>query len=1123
MAKFIRSSVSFCILFLFLYTSIMNAQGFNSITTPDGTNITAVGNSGKLYRSASGGVTYTSATVSGAPNLYSVTSFGNDVWLTGQNGNVHKTLKTTSPVSTYNVGSSATLNSITFLNSNTGFVCGDGGVVYKSVNGGLNWTSSNSGISSVKLNSISFQDNNNGTIAANNGIIYVTADGGASWTAQSSGTGYNLLKVKYFGSGLVAVGEYGTLLMNTGSGWTSVNTRTKSDVKGVSGTGINDVHICGGGGFIRNNKSGSSNFFNFEINPMLANLSDIFFYDANNAWAVSSLNNVIIYTTNGGTSWSMPTGSSVAFNWISKSPSGSGIGNNLCRHPLIRDAMFVVYGNKVYRSGDKGDNWIQIATIGIGSRAHSFYVSPLDTNVWVAAMENSTDCIVRTTNYGLNWTNVIAYDFSTYGQPLEMDQNDPSVFYFAPSNSAGIGLFKSINSGASFSLVAPYNQSAIGQPCDIIIKWGSSNEIILGDDGADIWKSVNGGINWTLVKASSSSEVPSMCNSVFDPAICYATTWGSTQVFRTTNSGDNWGLISNNSGSGWGSDLCHEDPNVVLTGNYGSQAYLTTNGGANFFNVDAGLAGAGAGMMVTERGTMMNMQTGNLFKLNIVYTDTPVLINIDVQSLSIGASGVNYYLTPTIIPTGTVKNNNGAGTASFTVTRRISPGGYLSSKYISNLAASSSVNVNFDPWTFIAGTTYTVRDSVYIFNDTDPVNDVLSGSITPYLGDQITRINQGFSGAFPPPDWSFIYSGTNYWEYSTTSSYGIGIGSAKYDFWSSPASTVQSLLTSNFTSSILGDSIEYDYAYAPYSGSTDSLIIETSSNGGSSFSTLVRLYGNTGATGIYALNTVTSGGNFVPTSGQWLKKRWGLPVGTNKIKFRAVSGFGDNLYLDSIKVLSGNLFTQYNITLTPEGLYNGTTMNLRDTVKAYLRNNISPFNAVDSSVAVLDSVSLTAPFVFKNAPGGTYYIQIIHRNAIEEWSKSGGESLTKGITAYYNFTTAQSQAYGNNMILIGSKYCFYSGDVIKDGVIDLGDVIAIYNDATAFTSGYAVTDLNGDNISDLSDLIIAYNNSTNFISKITPMSSPEEINALKNSLRQKMTEYMKENSNNSVIEDSFKK
>ncbi|MEZ4692076.1 MAG: hypothetical protein R3A12_18735 [Ignavibacteria bacterium] len=45
----------------------------------------------------------------------------------GQNGNIYKTLKTVSPYTPYNTGTSNTLNSITFLNSNTGYVCGDGG------------------------------------------------------------------------------------------------------------------------------------------------------------------------------------------------------------------------------------------------------------------------------------------------------------------------------------------------------------------------------------------------------------------------------------------------------------------------------------------------------------------------------------------------------------------------------------------------------------------------------------------------------------------------------------------------------------------------------------------------------------------------------------------------------------------------------------------------------------------------------------------------------------------------------------------------------------------------------------------------------------------------------------
>lgn len=1118
MKNHLLTLVAFYILTGFILSENINAQGFNSITTPDGVNMVAVGNSGKYYRSGNGGVAYSSYTLAGAPTLKSVTSFGNDVWMAGQNGNVIKTLKTISPNTVYNVGSSVTLNSIAFISSLVGYVCGDGGALYKSVDGGATWASSNTGLPSVKLNSVAFVNANNGVVAGDNGTIFRTSDGGTTWNEMTSGTTRNILKIKYIGSQIIAVGEYGTLLTSGGATWNSVATRTDSDIRGVSGTSVSEIHVCGGGGFIRNNKSGSDNFFNFEINPMLANLSDIFFYDSNKGWAVSSLNNVIIYTTNGGSSWSMPEGATVSMSWIQKTPSGSGIGNNLCMHPKDRNSMFVVYGNSVFVSRNRGETWSSIATISIGSRAHSFYVSPVDTNVWLAAMESSPDCVVRSTNYGANWTNVIGRDFSTYGQPLEMDQNNPSVFYFAPSNAGGAGFFKSTDNGATFNLVAPYNNSNIGQPCDIVVQWDNSNIIFLGDDGADIWKSVNGGLNWTSVKPGSSSEVPSMCNSVFDTNLCYATTWSSSDVYRTVNGGNNWSVISSNSGSGWGSDLCREDPTVVLTGNYGAQAYLSTNGGSSFFNVNTGLNGAGAGIMVPERGLMFNMQTGNLYKLNITYTDAPVQAAIDVQALSLGQTGIGYFPMPVINPTGFVKNNNGVAPATFTVTRRISPGNYISSKLVSGLAPLATYEVVFDQWTFDAGTVYNISDSVYISDDTDPVNDVLTATLTPYLGSSSLALSQGFTGTFPPSGWTTAGSGTIYWKYSAASSYGVGAGSAKYDFWNAPNGSNQSMLTPTFGGTIAGDSVEYDYAYTPYSGSVDSLIIETSTNGGNSFSTLARLYGSSAGTigQPNVLTTVIGGGsNYTPSAGQWLKRKWGLPVGTNKIKFRAVSGFGNNLYLDSIKILSGNLYTQFNVNLAPEGMYNGTTLNMKDTVKAYMRNTSAPFTIVDSAVAVLDSVNLKAAFVFMNAPTGNYYIQVKHRNSLETWSKNG-VSLTRGITGSYDFTTSNSQAYGDNMVLNGTKYCFYSGDVNSDGTVTLADIISVYNASSSFSSGYVINDLNGDRNVTLADIIIVYNNSSKFVAKVTPEGSMLSAEEFRQKSSSEMRDFLKKNINEAV-------
>jgi len=353
------------------------------------------------------------------------------------------------------------------------------------------------------------------------------------------------------------------------------------------------------------------------------------------------------------------------------------------------------------------------------------------------------------------------------------------------------------------------------------------------------------------------------------------------------------------------------------------------------------------------------------------------------------------------------------------------------------------------------------------------------------------KLCEGFTPAiFPPAGWNVEFTGSSYWTRNAVSSYGVGSGSASFEFWNAPATTVQSLVTLAFSTSSPGDSLKFDHAYAPYPNSTDSLIIMASSNGGASYNTLVSLFG---MVVIGTLNTVPiSTGEFTPTSAQWLTKKYALPVGTNKIKFRAVSGFGNNLYLDEICVVNNAPPAIASITLAQQGFYNTPTnsLNTRDTVRVYLRDVSPPYNIIDSGKTVIDSLSLTGSVLFSAATTGTYYIQIKHRNALETWSKSGGELYIRGSAFSYNFTTAQSQAFGNNMILKGTKYCIYSGDVNHDGVIDGTDLGIIDNDAYNFLTGYVISDLDGNSFVDGSDYAIADNNAFNFVTKSTPESSP---------------------------------
>ena len=597
-----------------------SAQGLNSVNAINSQNIMAAGNNGKILRSLNGGTAWSSHTVNNTLNYKSVAAAGSYYYIGASNGNVYKTSASALLLTELVTGVTVPINSVMFLDSLRGFACGANTTAIKTTNGGINWTGINSGLANTNYNSIYFKDLNNGVIAGDSGKVYLTTNGGTTWVLQTALTNKKLLQAKYYNEGIVIVGEFGVILKKDNAGtFQLVNSKTNSDVRGISGTYSNN-HIVGGGGFIRNNQNGSTGYLNFEINPMMANLVDIVYTDSLTGYAISSLNDAVIKTTNAGANWQLPAGTTVNVSWVSKLTASNGIGNNLCMHPFDRNAMFVMYGTTVYVSRNRGETWTSIATSSLGTRAHSFYVSPLDTNVWVAAIEGSTDMVIKSTNYGSTWKTIISKNFSNYGQPLEMDQNNPSVFYFAPD---GGGFYKSADTGSTFVEIS--GNYPFRSPCDLLVMYDSSNVLFLADGVtgsgvAKIFKSVNGGYNWTDVHTNaSSSEIPSMTNISFDKSIIYATNWPSGAIYRTTNYGDNWTLLRTNSGSGWASDMCHEDPTLVHTGSYGSSSWLSTDGGANFTTYTAS-GGAGAGMIVPERGYQLNMMTGALLKLNIVYS-----------------------------------------------------------------------------------------------------------------------------------------------------------------------------------------------------------------------------------------------------------------------------------------------------------------------------------------------------------------------------------------------------------------------------------------------------------------------------------------------------------------------
>lgn len=179
-----------------------------------------------------------------------------------------------------------------------------------------------------------------------------------------------------------------------------------------------------------------------------------------------------------------------------------------------------------------------------------------------------------------------------------------------------------------------------------------------------------------------------------------------------------------------------------------------------------------------------------------------------------------------------------------------------------------------------------------------------------------------------------------------------------------------------------------------------------------------------------------------------------------------------------------NLYVKAGI----EGYYDDVTDSHINYAGMYvlLADANPPYNIVDTGYAYLENERLSNVFAFPRALTGDYYLILKHYNCLETWS-AAPVHIEPNVQDIYDFTTSDAQAFGNNMMLKGARWCIYSGDVDQDGTIDLADVVFVYNDVVNFVVGnITISDLNGDYFTDLSDLLIAFNNSVNFVAKITP-------------------------------------
>ena len=616
-----KLTTAFLLLYLLLATDSFS-QGFTSVYSNDVVNVIAVGGN-TIYRSVDGGVTWGSFQVSGRM-FYSVCAFGSDIWISDQNTNgIYLSTDNGVTWSDHTVEGTASIYGIYFIDANKGWAAGTNGI-FKTTDGGLNWATGLRNFRDTYV-SVKFTNAFNGVACSVTGGLIYTTNGGSSWGPSTNpAPGKELHSVDIRNNSAIATGADGFILKSTNSGmsWSFMdyNILTRSDVRGVSIINDNTFYSCGGGGFIRKTTDGG-NSYAFQENPMMADLYSIYFYDTSRGWAVSSMNNAVLRTSNGGLNWFLPQNTTVTFSWVQGVSAGGNIGNTLYAHPRIKNAMFVVCGSGIYRSPDLAATWTQIGNISISGSAHSFYVNPNDTNQLIASISSSSGRVVKSTDYGATWTTVWGPGVLTpYGMPLEMDPNHPDTLYLSPSNSV---LLRSTDFGSTWS-----NRSVttFSDMCDILVMYKNSSVIYLSDQvgGGKFYKSTDYGVNWNMLFSPGGAEIPMIGANNLDTNTIYFTNWGGNGFWKTSNGGANWTVV-NPLSNAWGADVAKDDPTVAAHGTYGGPVYVTTNSGKDFTTTSPPES-INYGVYFYDRGHLLVQDEGGVYRLVITY-DVPLAVS----------------------------------------------------------------------------------------------------------------------------------------------------------------------------------------------------------------------------------------------------------------------------------------------------------------------------------------------------------------------------------------------------------------------------------------------------------------------------------------------------------------
>ncbi len=291
-------------------------------------------------------------------------------------------------------------------------------------------------------------------------------------------------------------------------------------------------------------------------------------------------------------------------NWVSVNPKGmfyartgnnfvSGRTNSIVFHPTNPNIMYIAAAQGgVWKTTDNGNNWT-VLTDNLGSiSSGDIAIDPLNPNILYygtgelnySGDSQYGDGVYKSTNAGATWTKIVAASFiGQYVGKIVIDPINTSNLLCA----GNAGVFKSTNAGLNWTNVLFINStSLVINPVNPQIVYAAS-----GSGQSQIFKSTDGGTVWTLLTnglSTGNGRRTQLAMSPDNPEILYASvasTSGSLNgLYKTTNGGELW-TLQNSTTNYLGSQGWYDNAVVVVPGNPnhvivgGIDIYASTNSG----------------------------------------------------------------------------------------------------------------------------------------------------------------------------------------------------------------------------------------------------------------------------------------------------------------------------------------------------------------------------------------------------------------------------------------------------------------------------------------------------------------------------------------------------------------